>query len=323
MNTETILRLAGQAAGIGGLGLGVFLIIIRTAFKTLPQPKTVGSSRFFATIDTMIRYTFILSLVGVVAYAVLEVNRRVSTLSGIAEKYSMLEQNYESLKESHAAQQKQIDGILEPNLKNIMSPLEVRSSDVTFDLTNWKEVPASEPQTMKRSYEVTRTKRVIVRPSTETKRFAATYATASTIEPDFACKTHAMRPIRNKDEQQSGKVKLNRWILEYDISNEPLFTPIPIVTEITGWNPLQNPLQEQEGTLIMFPTKSASLEVLFPPHKRPLPHSIECFSYPLAQGASPQQVDHPKLEIALDRSRVKWFIDDPKLGYHYEIHWKW
>jgi hypothetical protein len=321
MNAESILRIAGQVAGIGGLALGLFLIVIRTAFKTLPQPKTVGSSRFFATIDTMIRYTFILSLVGVLAYAFLEVNRRVSTLAAIGEKYTMLEQNYENLKQTNAEMQKQIDKIVEPSLKTIMSPLEVRSSDVTFDLTNWSLVSAAEQQTTKRSYEVTRTKRVVARPSSETRQFAATYATASALEPDFACKTHTMQAIPNKDEEQSGKIKLNRWILQYDISREPLYTPFPIITEITGWNALQNPVQEQEGTLIMFPTKSASLEVLFPPLKRP--SSIECFAYPLAQGASPQPVEHPNLEIASDRSRVKWFIDDPRLGYHYEIHWKW
>jgi hypothetical protein len=323
MSVEEVLRITGQVAGIGGLAFGLFLSIGRAVLKVLPTPKAFRGVSFFRTIDRIILYTFILAVIGVTCYAFLEMNRRVSDLAPLKDKYESLSESHASLLQDYEELKRKYGLTQDASLRARSAAFEVLLADVTFDLTHWAPVPPEVQETEKRSYEVTRTKRVLWRADSDLKTFASTYGTASQLDPEFSCKTHLMRAIENTDSIQTGKETLRRWILEYDVSGQPLFTPFTVVTEITGWNALQNQATEHEGTLILFPTRRATLKVIFPPSKLPKPDSFECFQYPLQKNHSKLPFENPKLTVAPDRSWVQWEIEQPSLGYHYEIHWKW
>lgn len=333
MQAEAILRVAGQVAGIGGLAVCLFLLIARYVLKALPKPDKVPPAKYFRVIDRIILFAFVLSITGLLIYAILEVGRRAGNamekttelstkLASLDERYKALSEKAENLSSENTKLQARIEQVAEAGLKARSSAIEVVASDITFDLSNWQEVSLGELKTKKRSPVITRTRRVVSRAHNESTKFAATYATSSAFEPDFSCKTHKMTAVLNKDPTPPGKESLRRWILEYEIGQEPLFTDFAIITEITGWNALQNPTTEHEGTIILFPTRTASIEVIFPKSKPPLAGSIECYSYPLAEGSKSLE-KHPNLSIAADGLKAKWNIEQPRLGYHYEIHWKW
>ncbi len=341
MNPTELFWFMGRIAGIAGIALAAYFLITRAVLARMPAPARVPFRRYFDVIDKIVLYAFVVALAGLVLYAILENGRRADSalvevarfsgdLATLEEKHKQLNQehnllsvNYEKLRSDYDLLNDRLSKIDDPLLKERSAAFEVMSSDVTFDLSNWSLVPEEELRTRKRSSMVTRAKREVYRAQREAKTFVSTYAIASAFDPDFSCKTHVMKAIPNKDSIQSGKESLRRWVLEYDVSNEPLFRPFKIDTETTSWNTMQNPSAEHEGTLILFSTRKACLDVIFPPQKRPIEGSIECKSYPLEQGRSPALVANPRLEVAKDRSRLKWEITEPKLGFHYEIYWKW
>jgi|ERR1041384_1207741 hypothetical protein len=305
MNAENVLRIM-QVAGLAGLVIGMFLLIARTALKTLPRPTKVPAASFFRTIDKIILFSFILSLVGLITYLFLEVR-----------KYSRLQTDFDILSTQAAA-------IKDPKLKMRGGAIEVLECEITFDFTNWIYVPPEEQRLAQRSYEVTTTRRRVWRAYAETEKFYATYATDAPFEPNFVGVTHHITPVLNTDSLQSNKEQKKRWILEYDISNinqSPVRKGFDVITAITAWNALENPKEGKEGTLILFPTRQASLTVIFPVTK--LPTNIECVYYSLTEGDSEVPFLNPKLTTSPNRSRVTWTIDKPNLGYQYLIRWKW
>jgi hypothetical protein len=301
MNAETLLSIA-KYAGLGGLGLVAFGLVARTALKNLPRPEAVLSEHFFRTVDRIILFAFILSLVGLVTYAVLEFRRT-----------ARLQNEYDQIK-------LELTQIQDPNLKRRGAAIEVLTCDVTFDFRNWSIVPEQDRLTTRRSYELLTTKRQIWRAHPETRQFSATFGTDSPFEPLFDS-ADLSNEQRNPDQEQNNKTHLQRWILDYDISRVPLFTPYDIITQIKAWNCWQD--RGQEGTLIMYPTRSATLTVLFPHDHRPDPSSFHCFDFPLDKSRAPKLIDDAILTVAPDRSWVKWEVKQPRLNYHYVIEWKW
>jgi hypothetical protein len=328
MNPENVIKVVSQVAGIGGLAIVLFLLVARAALKTLPPPKNVPSNHFFRTIDRLILYTFILSVIGIAVYALLGLTNHAirisSTLSSVERQNDELNEKLSKMKQDYDGLSAKMSLIQDINLKLRSAAIEVFSADITFDFRNWVELKPEEWGTAKRSSEVTTTRRRIWRAFPETKKFFATYSTKSPFKPDFYCESHDITIVPNTDRLQSGKPSEDRWILEYDISNirnAPLRQPFDVVTRIEAWNARQNQKEEDEGTLIMFPTHIASLTVLFPPHKRPT--AVECVYYPLENNHSAIPFENPDLTIAPDRSWVRWEIKQPRLGYHYVIRWKW
>jgi hypothetical protein len=304
MNWDNILLVVGKIAGIGGLAIGSLLLIFRTVLKTVPPPKKVLAPAYFKMIDKIILYTFILALVGVGCYVFLEYR-----------KYAQLQQDHDALKQ-------QLAQIQDVKLKARGAALEVLSCEVTFDFSNWSLVPEEERLTTRRSFELITSRRRIWRATPETQQFFATFGTDSPFEPVFDGALLSQE-IPNTDQLQSGKDVLRRWILEYDIRSVPLFTPYDVVSEIKAWNCYQNDKMGHEGTLIMFPTRTATLKVIFPPDRRPIPETIRALDFPLDKSRSPKPVDSPKLTVAPDRSWVSWEIEAPHLNFHYILEWQW
>jgi hypothetical protein len=336
MGADQVFKVVGEVAGIGGLVVGLFFLVVRLVVHKVPAPlrKNVPEKEFFQILNRIILYAFILALVGLLIYALLQINARAAsanekasdltvTLRLLQQQHNDLTAKYVLLQSDDDNLRSRIEQIEEAGLKARSSGIEVRSTDITYDLRGWKAVPDQDRATKKRSELVWTTKRQVIRAQKEATQFAATFATSSPFDPDFSCLTQNMKHDLNTDPLPQGKESLRRWILTYDISNEPLFTPFDIVTEIRAWNSMQNPVREHEGTLIMFPTRRASLEVVFPPGKPPKPHSIECSGYALAMDKSPEPFKTPDLIYSEDGLRVKWNIGDPMLGWHYIIQWDW
>ena len=323
-----------EIAGIGLLGIGLLLVVVRLLLPRLGKPEITPGRQFFETIDKIILFAFILGLVGVMTYAILlvndlaaDANEKANELKGklvtleVTDKVTL--DKYEQLKRDHADLQSRVDAIEEPGLKSRSSALEVLSADITYDLTGWKLVNPTDLASNKVCEFTWTTRRTVWKAQKEATRFYATFGTTSQLPPDFSSSTHTLSVDLNKDPIPPGKESLKRWILTYDIGNEPLFQPFDIKTTIKAWNSFQNNELEHEGTLILYSTRKVSMTVIFPPLKHPKPNSIICFFYGLAVDKSKSPFPNPNLQSAPDGSRVTWEIAEPRLGIHYEIWWNW
>jgi hypothetical protein len=314
METEGILRILGQIAGIGGLAIGLFLLVARSVLKEIPKPEPFSGKDYpkiikgyKTVIDRIILFAFILSIIGLGIYGLIKYRESYK----LAEEKSRLE---EIIRE-----------ITDQNLKSKTAAFEVLELELTFDLTNWKSVPLEKLAIDKLSLQVTKSRRVLWRAAKEARRFVSTYGTRSSFDPVFDCKEYDMKAVLNTDSITPGQDSQKRWILEYNVETAPLFTPFEINTETRAYNSLQNENTEFEGTLIAFATRKALLRVIFPKNKLPLeePGSIWCETKPFGEKVPYSPVNNPKLKISEDRSIVEWEIDEPRLNYLYLIHWKW
>lgn len=307
MDMESILRIVGQIAGIGGLAIGLFLLVARSVLKELPKPKGFSQDRFKSIVDKIIIFAFILSIIGLGIYGFLK----------YMESANLVQENKKL--------QNTLSLIVEQNLKAKTAAIEVLDLDLTFDLTGWKSVPLENIRTDKKSLEITTNKRKLWKATREAKTMIGTYGTRSSFEPVFDCLEYDMLPIRNTDPLTPGVDTENRWILEYNLEKAPLFTPFEVTTVVRAYNSMQNEKTEFEGTLISFPTRKALLRVKFPMNKLPLedPNSIWCETKPLGENIPFSRVQNPKINISEDRSIVEWEIDEPRLNYLYLIHWNW
>lgn len=304
---ESILRVVGQVAGIGGLAIGLFLLIARNVLQVVPKPKGMSQDRFKSIVDRIILFAFILSVIGLGIYGFLKYR----------ESAHLADENLK-LKET-------LRDITEISMKARTAALEVLELELTFDLKGWKSVSLDKLATEKTSVEITKNRRVVWRATKEAARMYGTYGTRSSFEPVFDCKEFDMKPSLSTDPLTPGQDSQKRWILEYNIENAPLFTPFEINTEVKAYNALQNETTEFEGTLISFPTRKAVIRVVFPMHKLPLnePGAIWCESKPFGEKVPFSPINNPKLKVSDDRSIVEWEIDEPRLNYLYLIHWKW
>lgn len=316
---DGILNVMGKWAGLAGLALGLFLLIARYVVKKVPAPNKTPVKPYFKVIDRIILFAFVLSLIGLFIYAYTET----------IESKTLTSENT-NLKEK-------LEQITDPLLKSKTQAFEVLSAEITFDLTKWEAVPNNLIGTEKRGFELTQTKRKVWRASKESEKFIATYSTKSKFDPHFqAGPDYPLNPIPNTDKIQPGKEAQPRWVLEYDVSNAPLFEPFEIVTTTQSWNTLQNTSEEKEGTLILFPTRKATLKIIFPPNKLAKKDSIKCLTMPFLWGLSestlsiPQKFESPQLKYEESKtgglntvSSVTWEISEPRLYYHYLIKWEW
>jgi hypothetical protein len=311
MGVEDLFRIAGQVAGIGGLSICLFLLIARHILKAVPQPGSTPAKGYLKLIDKMLLYAFVLSMAGLMIYAV----TRYIELSNI-------------LSENHRLHE-MIKNINDPTLKANSLAFEVLSCEVVFDLTDWRKVPKEKLATSKEYQEITTNTRSIWRASLEaTKFFGGTYSTDSTFEPDIISLSprYPVTKIKNSDPIQPGnKSSEPRWDLMYDVQEAPLFKSFDIVTRSTVWNARPDPNVESEGTLIRFPTRNLTLIVKFPKHKLPRKNGFELDTMPLSDPISRKQTKtkEGKLTVAPDLTWVKWEISQPKLLYHYLIYWHW
>lgn len=308
MDFGELVRIAAEVAGIGGLAICLFALIARYVIKTVPPPGKTPAPSYFKLIDRIILYAFILSMMGLMIYALI---KTIDMHNLVAENNSLMQR---------------IKQITDPSLKLNSAAFEVLSCEITFDLTGWHQVPVNELKTTRLSQQTTRNKRVIWRAHPEAEKFSGgTYATDSPFLPAITSLTprYKLNQIENPDPMQPGKDFAKRWVLEYEVKDAPLFEPFEIVTETTAWNTLQNSREGHEGTLIRIPTRRLSLIVIFPKDKLPKKDGIILKSMPLLFGASASPSNEGRLTISADSSRVEWTIDQPKLGYHYLIYWQW
>jgi hypothetical protein len=167
------------------------------------------------------------------------------------------------------------------------------------------------------------TQRTLWKALEEATNFSSTFGTSSPFDPVFSCNDFTLRCEENRDPIPVGKHSLRRWVLNYDISKTPLFQQFDIVSTIKIWNSFQNLDTESEGTLINFSTRRAVLKVIFPPAKHPKRNGVSCSFFGLAADKSPSPIPNPNLTFSEDGSSVTWVIEEPRLGYHYEIYWNW
>src|ERR1700686_158537 len=189
MGVEGLFRIAGQVAGIGGLSICLFLLIARYVLKTVPRPGLTPAKGYLKLIDRILLYAFVLSIAGLMIYAV---TRYVELSNLVSDNHQLREM---------------IKRISDPTLKANSAAFEVMSCEIKFNLTNWREVPKEELKTSKRYEEVTTNTRSIWRASAEAEKFfGGTYATDSAFEPDIVSLSpkYPVTKIENRDKPQAG-----------------------------------------------------------------------------------------------------------------------
>ncbi len=334
MNESALLRIAGQIAGIGGIVVVILLLLYRQVLLTMKPPDNMPAEGYLKAINKIILFTFIVAIVGLVIYAVLSINENLRLamdraaavqveLGSVKTENATIKSSFESLKTQAELLGKRFSAIEEASVKERSSSLEVRKQNVSFDLTAWK--PVDQDRLAKEHvYQVwTRKHFQIAKAFKEARVFSTTFGTSSPFEPVFSCETHPLTDVRNSDLIPPGKPALRRWTLQIDISKEEPFKEFDIVEKTMIYNSFANPIRENCGTLITFPSRQASIEVVFPIGKTPKPDSLEFTFYTLGSGQSPSPFKDPDYRLEEDGKRLLWNIPDPRLAHHYQIEWRW
>jgi len=69
-----IFKTLGEVAGIGGLGLGLFYLIARLVLAKFGTVQSPPMKRFFQLLKMIIIFSFILAVLGLAVYLILELN---------------------------------------------------------------------------------------------------------------------------------------------------------------------------------------------------------------------------------------------------------
>jgi hypothetical protein len=322
---RTILEILGGSVAF----CSIVVLILR---KTKAFKFDVASS--FQLFSSILLFGFLLSLIGMFLFVGTRLFDSIQGLSKDLTDSKSKNIELSNTQQGLAAQNKQLLGqhndllnkvskIQEFALKTQSSSVEILRTDLTFDLRGWKPVPESDRDTKRESLVTLKIRRQLWKAKVEFTRFPATFATSTKLPPEFRSNdAHALEPVVNTDPIPSNKETLFRWILYSDISNEQRFKPFDVLTEIHEWNSMQNPFQEHQGTLILFPTRAVTMTVIFPPDKPAKRDLIKCYYYGL-DDTSKKPFTNPALKWSDDGSSLTWSIEDPRLLIHYEIWWDW
>ena len=330
----SILRSAGQVAGIGGLTVAVFLLLAKQVLRAAPKPDKLTQQRYAAIINKILLYSFIIAIAGLLIYAFLEVLNQLKTAhaeyKSAVEKSAKLEsdlalinQNYNQLQKDNQEIRIKIRNISESTLKEYAIGIEVLKQKSTFDITKWELISPQSIQKEKKYPVITSKDVELMRAFPECKELSSTFATSSPFEPIFNCNSHKLTTKLDEDAFPPGKQALHRWILIYDISGDPLFEPVTIQSSTTVWNSFANPDKEYAETFVPWPAHLASIAELFPESKKPKRDTVTCWYYPLGTGQSPRKVENAAWTFDDQTNKLEWQIPSPILGYHYRMEWNW
>lgn len=317
--TAEILKVVGAVAGIGGIALIMLLLIFKDVIKAQIAVR-LTRAQFFLLMTLVLLLTFAIAASGVLCYAVITIkldnNKTTQNVSQMSNQVTQLQSDYGQLKQKY-------DGIEDKMLKARTPAIEVVDQSVNFDLSKRTAV-ALEDRKLKRVSQVLTTKSFTLRRAyNEQTSFSTTAGSSSFLDPIFSSTTHHLVAKQNSDPMPVGTDSLRRWVLDFDISSEPLFKAFELTYTGTFWNSFQGESSEWAETAIFAPTKVASISIDFPPSKPFQPGSLKFKYYPW--GANQPREDYPKPEVLADENgkRVKWTIRDPQVGYHYRIEWNW
>lgn len=73
MANVELLKISSEVAGIGGLGMGLFLLVVREVLKKVNPPDRPNIREFYKLLNRIIVFSFILAIVGLVIYAAIAV----------------------------------------------------------------------------------------------------------------------------------------------------------------------------------------------------------------------------------------------------------
>jgi hypothetical protein len=69
MESVQLLKIFSEVAGIGGLGMGLFLLVVREVLKKVNPPDRPSAKQFYLLLNRIILFSFILAVLGLVIYA--------------------------------------------------------------------------------------------------------------------------------------------------------------------------------------------------------------------------------------------------------------
>jgi hypothetical protein len=70
MANGDLLKTFAEVGGIGGLGMGLFLLVVKEVLKKINPIPTPDAISFFRILNRIIAFAFILALVGLIIFAV-------------------------------------------------------------------------------------------------------------------------------------------------------------------------------------------------------------------------------------------------------------
>ena len=337
---QTVVTIAGVA------GLAVFLVIglLKTfivEWLAPKQPAKLTRKQIEGIVKQIIWSSLTIAVLSLLVWGTTRIvdsnnqtAQNVAATSGqvgglrrqVADLQTELETNENkgvSMTKELADIHEKLDRITEPSLKEQIPGYEIIERVVVFDLTRWQPVSPDRRATDKDCTVVTRSIQRVVKVKNEAKFAISTYATSGTWDPAFACTTHNLSPRRNNDRLPVGKPNLRRWLLEFDISSEPIYEEFIINHSITTWNSFQDLVGEFAETLITHPCKTAIIEVELPPSMVYATGSIRGGKYPLGPPLTLLSDEEATIEYIESKHTVRMVVHEPRLGMHYRLMWQW
>lgn len=69
MGSVELLKTFSEVAGIGGLGMGLFLLVVKEVMKKLNPPIKPSAVEFYRLLNRIIIFSFVLAVFGLIIYA--------------------------------------------------------------------------------------------------------------------------------------------------------------------------------------------------------------------------------------------------------------
>lgn len=329
---QTIVKIAGVA------GLGVFVVIgmLRTLIvKWLSsQSAKLTKKQIEGIVRQIIWSGLTIAVLSLLVWGTTQIvesinqtSQAVANTSGQVEalrtELERTQQERETMSHELTNIRNKLEQITEPSLKEQIPGYEIIERRVAFDLTGWTPVPPDRRTSHKDCEVITRSTQRVVRVKKEARSFISTYATSGTWDPAFACTTHRLECRINNDDLPEGKPNLRRWVLEFDISDEPIYEEFSIQHSVTSWNSFQNLTEEFAETLITHPCKSAVLEVALPHSMTYVDGSAQGGKYPLGPPLTYMSDEEAALDYDAANHLLRMTVHEPRLGMHYRLAWRW
>lgn len=136
------------------------------------------------------------------------------------------------------------------------------------------------------------------------------------------CLTHEYTLLKSEGPHYHGNINLkNTWHVRVDVERVKPDTDFFVITEATYWNAFQGKQSDWAALAVNETAEVIGIIILFPDDK---PFKDISLSSGPHKTKNLKPFQGPSTQIRSENNQVfVWKIDNPKVGYTYQVDWKW